>query len=187
MEQLTREERNGHRGITIWLTGLSGAGKSTIAKATEAKLFERNVHIYVLDGDVLRAGINKDLGFTAEDRKENIRRVSEMCKGFNNTGFVVIAALISPYTKDRSMARTIIGDERFAEIYINASIDCCIQRDPKGLYKKAIAGDIPNFTGISDVYEPPAFPALTLETEKESIEVTVEKLTAFIQQKIVLP
>ncbi len=187
METEHREQRNGHKGYTVWLTGLSGAGKSTVAQNAAKALFEKNVYVHVLDGDKLRKGINNDLGFTAEDRKENIRRVSEMCKEFNSIGIVTIAAFISPYINDRNMSRSIIGNERFSEIYINAPIECCVQRDPKGLYKKAIAGDISNFTGISDVYEPPTHPDLTLHTDQENVVQSVERLVAFIQQKIQLP
>lgn len=187
LNRIKKEVKNGHKAVTVWLTGLSGAGKSTIAKAVESLLFENNIQVHVLDGDVLRSGINADLGFSPEDRRENIRRVSEICKQFNDTGVVVISALISPSTSDRSMARAIIGEGSFAEVFVNAPIDCCIERDPKGLYKKAIAGEIPEFTGISAVYESPSSPALILETDKEYIEESATKLADFIMKQILIP
>lgn len=186
MNNKNAESRSNSKGITIWLTGLSGSGKSTIARATSERLLKNNITTQVLDGDILRTGINKDLGFSAQDRSENIRRVSEISKLFNNAGIVVISALISPYNKDRISAAKIIGDNVFSEVYVNAPIDCCIKRDPKGLYKKAINGEIPNFTGISDVYEPPLSADLTLNTDKESIEESVDILSGFIMSKIEL-
>lgn len=181
-----KETRNGHSACIIWLTGLSGAGKSTIAANTEKELFALGIYTHILDGDNLRTGISNGLSFSPDGRSENIRRTSEVAKLFNDAGIVVITALISPYTKDRDMARAIIGIDRFIEVFVDAPIDCCIVRDPKGLYKKAIAGTIPVFTGISDVYEHPEHPALHLHTQISSITECVRTLTDIVIQKTAL-
>ena len=161
------------------MTGLSGSGKSTIAKEIEKKLFLKNYNVFVLDGDNLRAGINRGLGFTTEDRTENIRRTAEVARLFSQAGFIVIVSLISPYISERKKARD-IRPEIFKEIFIKASIDECKKRDVKGFYSKAISGEIENFTGISSPYEDPKHPDLILNTEKESIEESVKKLENFI-------
>lgn len=153
---VSREERegiNGHRGATIWLTGLSGSGKSTIANLMEKALWERGVRSFVLDGDNVRHGLNKDLGFSPKDRTENIRRIGEVAALFTDAGIVNITAFISPYRADREIARKAMPEGCFVEVYIKCDLDQCEKRDPKGLYKKARAGEIPEFTGISAPYE----------------------------------
>ncbi len=177
--EIDRALRFNHRSAIIWLTGLSGSGKSTIAKEIEKKLFLKNYNVFILDGDNLRMGINRGLGFSTEDRSENIRRTAEVAKLFSQAGFVVIVSLISPYISERKKARD-IRPEIFREIFIKASIDECKKRDVKGLYSKAINGEIENFTGISSPYEDPKSPDLILYTEKESIEESVNKLENFI-------
>ena len=177
--EIDRALRFNHRSAIIWMTGLSGSGKSTIAKEIEKKLFLKNYNVFVLDGDNLRAGINRGLGFTTEDRTENIRRTAEVARLLSQAGFIVIVSLISPYISERKKARD-IRPEIFKEIFIKASIDECKKRDVKGFYSKAISGEIENFTGISSPYEDPKNPDLILNTEKESIEESVNKLENFI-------
>tara|TARA_B100000035_G_scaffold8765_1_gene7496 strand:- start:109 stop:1977 length:1869 start_codon:yes stop_codon:yes gene_type:complete len=177
--EIDRALRFNHRSAIIWMTGLSGSGKSTIAKEIEKKLFLKSYNVFVLDGDNLRMGINKGLGFTTEDRTENIRRTAEVARLFSQAGFIVIVSLISPYISERKKARD-IRPEIFKEIFIKASIDECKKRDVKGLYAKAINGELENFTGISSPYEDPKNPDLILNTEKESIEESVNKLENFI-------
>ena len=149
-----REQISGHKGKVLWFTGLSGSGKSTLANALEQKLNSKKYNTYILDGDNVRMGLNKDLGFSPEDRKENIRRISEVAKLFADSGKIVMTAFISPYIEDRYAARNLIGDD-FIEIFVNTSLDECIKRDPKGLYKKALSGEIKGFTGIDAPYENP--------------------------------
>ncbi len=156
--------RNGHKGGVLWFTGLSGAGKSTLALALEARLFAKGYHVYVLDGDNVRGGLNANLGFSPEDRAENIRRVGEVAGLFADAGFIVISSFISPYRADRERARKAAGDT-FHEIYIKASLEVCEQRDPKGLYRRARTGEIPEFTGISSPYEPPESAELVVRTD----------------------
>ncbi|MES2935710.1 MAG: adenylyl-sulfate kinase [Pseudomonadota bacterium] len=160
----SRQELFGYRPATIWLTGLSGAGKSTIAFELEKRLLAEGRPCYVLDGDNLRHHLNRDLGFSAEDRRENIRRTAEVARLMNEAGLIVISALISPYRDNRDMAKQIIGENRFVEVYVSTSTDVCEARDPKGLYAKARAGKIAGFTGVSAIYEPPLAPALALDT-----------------------
>ncbi len=163
-----RERLNGHKGVCLWFTGLSGSGKSTIAHETEKILYERGVHTYVLDGDNIRHGLNRDLGFSPEDRTENIRRIGEVAKLFVDAGLVVMTAFISPYRRDRDRVRELLEDGRFVEIYVEADLETCEERDPKGLYKKARAGEIKEFTGISAPYEPPESPELVINTSRET-------------------
>jgi bifunctional enzyme CysN/CysC len=171
-----RETLNKHKGAVLWFTGLSGSGKSTIAKALERKLFERGIHTMFLDGDNLRHGLNGDLGFAPEDRAENIRRVSEVAAlGFSHAS-VVLCSFISPYLRDRDFARTIVPEGRFFEIYAKCDIEILKRRDPKGLYAKALAGEIKSFTGISAPYEEPENAELVVETDVESVEESVEKV-----------
>ncbi len=164
IKQEDRERLNGHRGVCIWFTGLSGSGKSTIAREVEKLLFERGYHAYVLDGDNIRHGLNKDLGFSPEDRAENIRRIGEVAKLFVDAGFIVMSAFISPYRKDRDGVRQLMRDGEFIEVYVKCDLEVCEARDPKGLYKKARAGIIPEFTGISAPYEEPVNPELVIDT-----------------------
>ena len=179
VSEIDRALRFNHRSAIIWLTGLSGSGKSTIAKETEKKLFLKNFNVFILDGDNLRMGVNRGLGFSTEDRTENIRRAAEVAKLLSQAGFIVIVSLISPYISERKKARD-IRPEIFKEIFIKASINECKKRDVKGLYSKALKGEIKNFTGISSPYEDPKNPDLILNTEEESIEESVSKLENFI-------
>ena len=174
------EKRNKHRGIVLWFIGLSGSGKSTLANGLQAKLFENDFNAIVLDGDNTRLGINKDLGFSEKDRNENIRRVAEISKLFIETGHIVINAFISPFEINRIQARNIISDTDFLEVYIDSSISACENRDVKGLYKKARAGEINNFTGISSPFERPKNPDILVKTDEqrpnESIDYLFEQL-----------
>ncbi len=176
IERKTREQKFGHSASTYWFTGLSGSGKSTIAKAFEKKLFENNRPCYLLDGDNLRTGLNKDLGFSAKDRQENLRRVAEVAKLFNEAGISTICAFISPTVQDREQAREIIGANSFREIYLSTPLNVCEQRDPHQLYQKARLGEIKNFTGISAPYEPPIKPDLIIDTNRLTIEEAVTLL-----------
>jgi len=172
-----REQISGHKGKVLWFTGLSGSGKSTLANSLDEKLNSKKYNTYILDGDNVRMGLNKDLGFAPEDRKENIRRISEVAKLFADSGKIVMTAFISPYSKDRDEARKLIGND-FVEIYVNTSLDQCIERDPKGLYKKALNGDIKGFTGIDAPYEEPQNPEIEIKnmTIDESVNFIFNKL-----------
>ena len=174
------EKRNKHRGIVLWFIGLSGSGKSTLANGLQSKLFENDFNAIVLDGDNTRLGINKDLGFSEKDRNENIRRVAEISKLFVDTGHIVINAFISPFEINRIQARNIISDTDFLEVYIDSSISACEKRDVKGLYKKARAGAINDFTGISSPFEVPVKPDILVKTDEqtpnESIDYLFEQL-----------
>lgn len=168
-----REKRNGHRGAVIWMTGLSGSGKSTLAVNLEEELFNLGYHTYVLDGDNVRHGLNGDLGFAPDDREENIRRVGEVAKLFADSGSIVITAFISPYRKDRQRVRSIMGEGDFIEIFVDAGLEVCEERDPKGLYKKARAGEIENFTGIDAPYEEPENAEIVVDTAELSVAKSV--------------
>lgn len=171
------------QGVTIWLTGFSGSGKSTIAKALERHLVTGCHYCFILDGDNIRYGLNRDLGFSADDRKENIRRIAEVARLFNVAGMIAITAFISPYRADRDMAREIIGDERFLEVHVSTALDVCESRDPKNLYKKARAGEIQFFTGISDPYEEPHDPALRLDTATLAVEESVNIIYELLKKR----
>ncbi|MDX6153509.1 MULTISPECIES: adenylyl-sulfate kinase [Marinococcus] len=171
-----RQEKNKHQSFVLWFTGLSGSGKSTLANAVSRKLFERGSHTYVLDGDNVRHGLNKDLGFSPEDRTENIRRIGEVAKLFVDSGQIVSTAFISPYREDRHQVRELLPDGEFIEVYVEASLEACEERDPKGLYKKARSGEIPSFTGINAPYEEPENPELTVNTEQKSIEESAQEV-----------
>ncbi|MBU5355742.1 adenylyl-sulfate kinase [Paenibacillus barcinonensis] len=177
-----RENNNGHHSRTLWFTGLSGSGKSSIAFALERYLHEQGVRNYVLDGDNVRHGLNKDLGFTAADRQENLRRIGEVCKLMVDAGLLVLSAFISPHDSDRAMVRNMFEPEDFIEIYVRCSIEECERRDPKGLYKKARRGEIANFTGISAPYDVPQFPSLIIDTEQCTIEEAVQDIIQHLQQ-----
>jgi len=166
----------GQNGVVVWFTGLSGAGKSTIAVELEKKLIKKGKIVYRLDGDNMRHGLNSDLGFTAEDRDENIRRIAEVAALFKDAGLIVLAAFISPYEKMREFAKEKTGDNSFIEVYVKADVQTCAKRDPKGLYEKAIKGEIDNFTGISAPYEAPKNPDLVVDTTKLSVEEAVNKV-----------
>lgn len=173
-----REARNGHRGGVFWLTGLSGSGKSTIATAAERQLFEQATRVVLLDGDNIRSGLCNNLGFSLEDRRENIRRIAEVAKLFAASGAVVICSFVSPTRDIRSMAREIIGGADFHEVFINTPLETCEARDVKGLYAKARRGEIKGFTGIDSPYEPPINPMLDLRTEKLSVAEAANQLVA---------
>ena len=175
-----REKMNGHKGQVLWLTGLSGSGKSTIANALEKQLYAEGKKTYVLDGDNIRHGLNKDLGFTDKDRVENIRRVAEVAKLMCDAGLIVITAFISPFRTEREMARSLFQSDEFKEIFISTPLKIAEQRDPKGLYKKARSGEIPNFTGINSPYEKPIKPELTIDTSKTSVAQSVKKILGII-------
>ncbi len=156
--------------VVLWFTGLSGSGKSTVANAVEGKLLQLHKHSYLLDGDNVRHGLNKDLGFSDNDRVENIRRIGEVAKLFVDSGTIVLTAFISPFVSDRKQARSLLGKERFLEVFIDTPLEICEQRDPKGLYKKARSGEIKNFTGINSTYEAPINPEIHVQTAEKSIE-----------------
>ena len=176
-----RARRQGHTGAIIWLTGLSGAGKSTLATAAEARLFDEGYSVYILDGDELRRGISADLGFTARDRHENVRRASEVSALLADAGLVVLVAMISPFAADRDAARR-VGGPSFREVFVKASVQTCEGRDPRGLYRRARAGEIPEFTGVSSPYEPPVSPDLIIDTEQIDVDAAVSRLVAFITE-----
>ncbi len=175
-----RQRLMGHKSVILWFTGLSGSGKSTLAHAVEEKLFSMGIHTYVLDGDNIRTGLNKDLGFSEEDRKENIRRIGEVAKLFVDAGLIVLTAFISPYRRDRDFVRNLVEEGEFIEVYVKCPLEVCEQRDVKGLYKKARQGIIKNFTGIDDPYEEPLSPEITVETDKESVEESVDKIISYL-------
>ena len=183
-----RETLNGHRGATLWFTGLSASGKSTLANEVAARLHERGVRTYVLDGDNIRQGLNKGLGFSPEARTENIRRIAEVAKLFTDAGVLNMTAFISPYKADRDAARAIQpGENEFLEVYVNPDISVCEARDPKGLYKKARAGQLPEFTGVSAPYEAPDKPELTVDTGALSLEQSVEAVIAELEKRGIVP
>ncbi|MCY8911840.1 adenylyl-sulfate kinase [Bacillus atrophaeus] len=164
-----RQKLNRHKSCVLWFTGLSGSGKSVMANAVDEKLYERGIQSYVLDGDNIRHGLNQDLGFRAEDRVENIRRIGEVAKLFVDSGQIILTAFISPFREDRKMVKEKFPQEEFFEIYIKCALNICEERDPKGLYKKARSGEIKHFTGIDSPYEAPLSPDLTIESDKISI------------------
>lgn len=182
-----RENKLGQRSKVIWLTGLSGSGKSTIGLALEKRLYQENFVAQLLDGDNIRSGINKNLGFSEEDRKENIRRIAEIAKLYLSSGIITINSFISPTAETRNIAKEIVGDADFLEIYINAPMATCESRDVKGLYKKARAGEIQGFTGVNQAYEEPENPALELRTDVLSVDEAVDILFTFLKKHIILP
>ena len=182
---ITREDRErllGQKGVTLWFTGLSRSGKSTLATEVEKRLYERGYITYVLDGDNIRHGLNRDLGFSPEDREENIRRIGEVAHLFSQAGIINMTAFISPYRVDRKKARDLAKEGEFIEIFCRCSVVVCEKRDWKGLYKKARAGEIPEFTGISAPYEEPQNPEITINTDRESIEEGVSKIISYLQE-----
>ncbi len=179
-----REIRLGQRACVFWFTGLSGSGKSTLAIALERQLFDLDYQVVLLDGDNIRTGINNNLGFSLEDRTENIRRIAEVAKLFLANGIITLVSFISPTREMRKMAGEIIGAEHFAEVFIDTPLEICEQRDVKGLYKKARAGDIPDFTGIHSPYESPEHPAIHIQTENQSIEASLHQLQTAVISRI---
>jgi len=179
-----REVKLGQKGVVIWFTGLSGSGKSTVAREVELALVENGKNAFVLDGDNIRHGLNNNLGFSPEDRKENIRRIAEVAKLFSQSNVIALTAFISPYKADRDTVRALLPAGQFIEVFCDASVEACEARDAKGLYKKARAGQIPEFTGISAPYEAPEKPELVLETGgKESVEQSTMKVLKLLQEK----
>lgn len=187
--QVTTAERcklNGHSGAVLWFTGLSACGKSTIANTVDHLLHQRGAHTFVLDGDNVRHGLNKNLGFSAEDRAENIRRIGEVSKLFADAGIITLTAFISPYRADRDAVRELLEPGQFHEIFVDASLETCEARDPKGLYKKARAGEIKGFTGIDDPYEAPSSPELTLDSNTKDVDALAAEVVAYLDEKGVL-
>lgn len=183
---VSKKERSsikGQKPCILWFTGLSGSGKSTIANAAESKLLELKKHTYLLDGDNVRMGLNKGLGFSDEDRAENIRRIGEVSKLFVDAGTIVLTAFISPFRKERDQVRALVEEGEFIEIFIDTPLEVCESRDPKGLYQKARSGEIPHFTGISSPYEVPEKPEIHLKTDMMGIEESVEKIIKYLQEK----
>ena len=181
-----RERLLQQKGIVVWFTGLSSSGKSTIARAVEERLFELGHTSYVLDGDNIRHGLNKNLGFSPEDREENIRRIGEVAKLFTDGGIIAMTAFISPYRKDRDQARSLLAEGEFIEVYVKVSLDMAEKRDPKGLYKKARAGEIQEFTGISAPYEEPLNPEIVIDTDTMDIDQSRDTVIRYLSEKKII-
>lgn len=182
VKRTDREALNGHRGAILWFTGLSGSGKSTLANAMEMYLYEKSARTFVLDGDNIRHGLCKDLGFSDRDRSENIRRIGEVSRLMVDAGIITMTAFISPFIRDRQIVRNLVQPGDFIEIFCRASLDACEKRDPKGLYKKARSGVIPEFTGISSPYEEPEDPELTIDTESASVEECIDRIAVMLDE-----
>ena len=183
LTQAAREQLGGHQGACVWLTGLSGSGKTTIARELERQLYERDIRTFMLDGDNIRHGLNKDLGFSAEDRNENIRRIGEVAKLFVHSGTIVIASFISPYREVRDALRQNMEPGEFIEVHVDAPLDVCEDRDPKGLYERVRAGEIDNFTGIDAPYEEPLDPELHIDTAADDDEkVSAARIVSFLEE-----
>ena len=184
--QVTREDRarlNGHPGLVLWFTGLSGSGKSTLANALDSRLHGLGLHTYVLDGDNVRHGLCKDLGFSDQDREENIRRIGEVAKLFYDAGVVTMTAFISPFRADRDRVRELLPEGDFIEVYCRCDLEVCEERDPKGLYKKARAGEIREFTGISSPYEEPENPEIVVNTDRKSLDECVQQIVEYLAER----
>ena len=182
---VTKQDRcklAGHRGLVLWFTGLPSSGKSTVANEVDAKLNERGVRTYVLDGDNIRHGLNKNLGFSAEDRKENIRRISEVAKLFADAGVIAITAFISPYRADRDAARALLPQGEFVEIHVDCPVEVCEKRDPKGLYQKARKGEIKGFTGVDDPYEAPLKAELVIDADGKTPDALADDVIAYLER-----
>lgn len=186
ISKIDRRAQNGHGSCTLWFTGLSGSGKSTIANAVSNELFRQGINEYVLDGDNIRHGLNKDLGFSEHDRTENIRRIGEVAKLFVDSGKVVTTAFISPFQSDREQVRALFEDGEFIEVFINCPIEECERRDPKQLYVKARRGEIKDFTGIDSPYEAPVRPEITIRSDQVTIEEAVEQVLAYLREKHII-
>jgi adenylylsulfate kinase len=181
-----RQLINGHKSCVLWFTGLSGSGKSTLANAVDHELYKQGISSYVLDGDNIRHGLNKDLSFGNNDRKENIRRIGEVAKLFVDSGLIVSSAFISPFREDRVLVRSMFEQQEFIEIFLNCPIQVCESRDPKGLYKKARQGEITDFTGITSPYEIPDHPEIIIETNYTSIEQSIVQILSYLKEKKIL-
>ncbi|NRS19285.1 adenylyl-sulfate kinase [Brevibacillus sp. HB1.4B] len=181
-----RQKRAGHKSCVLWFTGLSGSGKSTLANAVEHELHQRGLASYVLDGDNIRHGLNRGLGFGAEDRRENIRRIGEVAKLFVDAGLITLTAFISPYREDRELARNLVEAGEFIEVYVKCSLDECERRDVKGLYQKARSGEIGQFTGISAPYEEPVQVELVIESDKQTIKESVQSVLTYLEEQQIL-
>lgn len=184
--RVTRQQRHrllGQRGVTLWLTGLSGSGKSTLSRALEEALVQRGTLAYVLDGDNVRQGLNRDLGFSPDDRTENIRRIGEIARLFTDAGVVCVTAFISPYREDRQSARSLQHEGDFLEVFVSCALEVCEERDPKGLYRRARAGEIANFTGIDAPYEEPEAPEIVVHTDKHSVEECVNQILTWLTER----
>ncbi|WP_251521423.1 MULTISPECIES: adenylyl-sulfate kinase [Staphylococcus] len=182
VKKTERQQRNNHKSAVIWFTGLSGSGKSTISVALEQALFNQGMQTYRLDGDNVRHGLNKNLGFSPEDRQENIRRIGEVSKLMVDAGMITVTAFISPYREDRDAVRALLDDQEFIEVYTQCSLETCEARDPKGLYKKARNGEISGFTGIDAPYEEPTQAEIVVDTEQLSVDEAVEQIIAYLKQ-----
>ncbi|MBR8661652.1 adenylylsulfate kinase [Brevibacillus aydinogluensis] len=182
-----RQRQNGHKSCILWFTGLSGAGKSTLANAVDQQLHERGLKSYVLDGDNIRHGLNRGLGFSPADRKENIRRIAEVAKLFVDAGVIVLTAFISPFREDRELARGLVEPDEFVEIYVKCPLEECERRDPKGLYRKARSGEIAEFTGITSPYEEPLSPELIVESGTQSVEESVQIVLRYLEERGIIP
>lgn len=178
-----RRRRNNHKSTIIWFTGLSGSGKSTIACALEKRLHELSAQTYILDGDNMRYGLNSDLGFTSEDRKENIRRIGEVSKLFVDAGVIVLSSFISPFIEDRGFVRGIVSKDEFIEIYVKCPLEICERRDPKGLYSRARKGEIKHFTGIDSPYEKPVSPEITIDTSHTDVNQSVDSIIDYLHRR----
>lgn len=186
ISDVQRAQLKGHKSLMIWFTGLSGSGKSAVANGLEQLLVEQKIHTFTLDGDNIRLGINSDLGFSKEDRTENVRRIGHVGKLMVDAGLVCLAAFVSPLNADRAALKEIIGKDRFIEVFVATPIEVCEARDVKGLYAKARQGEIKDFTGVNAPYEAPATPDLVIDTSKEELKTSVDRIYAFIQNKLSL-
>jgi adenylylsulfate kinase len=182
-----RKELKGHKPFLIWFTGLSGSGKSTLANLLEIELHKLGIHTYLLDGDNIRLGLNKDLSFSDSDRSENIRRIGEVAHLMIDAGILTIAAFVSPFQKDRDLVRSIVGADNYLEIFVNTPLEVCIERDTKGLYKKAIKGEIPDFTGISSPFETPLSPDISINTALLTTDEALQLILSEVRKKLELP
>ncbi|MBI5055009.1 MAG: adenylyl-sulfate kinase [Nitrospirae bacterium] len=178
-----RRKLKGHASVVIWLTGLPASGKTSIARELEKRLHEMGAHTYVLDGDNMRHGLNRDLGFSKEDRQENIRRIAEVAKLFVDAGIITICAFVSPFKEDRETARSLVEANEFIEVFVNCPVSVCIERDPKSLYKKALSGQIKSFTGVNDPYEVPDCPDIVVETNRLTLSETVDTIVKHLNDK----
>ena len=175
-----RRKINGHSSTIVWLTGLPASGKTTIARELEKKLYKRGTHTYILDGDNVRHGLNRDLGFSKDERRENIRRIAEVAKLFSDAGIITICAFVSPYKADRIAARNLVEDSEFIEVFVKCPVDICMERDPKSMYKKAVSGKKKAFTGVNDPYEEPDTPEVIIESDKITIEESADKIINYL-------